>query len=194
MMKLSDHYSDTPLSSICELKNQTLWFFHKLCLHNYKFIFLRDLNVIVSKLFFDIHPFLICEFKQKKQTKIKLQALCYISKFCLHISCLSSLRIRTLWRYSIISHLWFKITSVLICQSHLYTHFYDSLFEHCFLPISLWVLSAVPVTSPGSAGHGLRWSLQILMVLSSDRVANYQFMLKLKTSIYKSISHSFYKK
>lgn len=71
MMKLSGHYSDTPLSSICELKNQTLWFFHELCLHNYKFIFLRDLNVIVSKLFFDIHPFLICEFKQKKTNKNK---------------------------------------------------------------------------------------------------------------------------
>lgn len=86
---------------------QTLWFFHELCLHNYKFIFLRVLNVIVSILFFDIQPFLICEFKQKKQTKIKLQALCYILKFCLHISSLSSLRIRTLSRYSIISHLWF---------------------------------------------------------------------------------------
>lgn len=191
-MKLSD--SDTPLSSICELKNQTLWFFHELCLHNYKFIFLRDLNVIVSKLFFDIHPFLICEFKQKKTNKNKTTST------LLYLKILLTYFLFIFFENQNTLKIFYNLSSLILDNKHsdmsvtfVYT-FYDSLFEHCFLPISLWVLSAVPVTSPGSAGHGLRWSLQILMVLSSDRVANYQFMLKLKTSIYKSISHSFYKK
>lgn len=49
-----------------------LWWNCKiLILHYYKFIFLRVLNVIVSILFFDIQPFLICEFKQKNPNKNK---------------------------------------------------------------------------------------------------------------------------